>query len=136
MRMSLFLSIVLVMGLIGASQRVSEAGDLSALLDKAIAAHGGADMLTQHKNKAIYTRSRGTIEEAETIPFVEETFGQPPDKAKKITELEIKGQKTIFMMVFNGDRAWLSFGGQVREANAAEQEGYKEGRNHCDVLDL
>lgn len=115
---------------------LSAAEGPSALLDKAIEAHGGAQALGQHKNKATYTKSRGTIEEAETIPFVEETFGQPPDKAKKVTELSIKGQPTVFMMVFNGERAWLRFGGEVREASPAEREGYGEGRTHGDALDF
>jgi hypothetical protein len=56
----------------------SAADDLSILLDKAIAAHGGADGLQKHDGKAVHSKARGTIHEKETIPFVEEVFLQPP----------------------------------------------------------
>jgi hypothetical protein len=50
--------------------------------------------------------------------------------------MDIQGQKTVFIMVSNGEKHWLRFGSEVREANAAEQAGYKEGRNHGEALGL
>ena len=135
------LFLLAAVGVIGGSdQPLSAADSLSAILDKAIAAHGGAEVLAKHKGKAIYSKARGTIEDQrqgpEKIPFVEEMFLQPPNKFKKITNMQIKGRETTFMMVSDGEKHWLKFGEEVREANASEQAGYKEAQNHGDVLDF
>src|SRR5687768_9482828 len=131
MRTFLRLAILAAIGLSAGVDRPSSAADpLSAILDKAIAAHGGADTLQKHKGAAVHSKARGTIHEPETIPFVEEVFLQPPGRSKKVTEMEMNGKKTTFYMVSDGQKSWLGFDGQLRESNVAETAECKEARNH------
>jgi hypothetical protein len=122
--------------LIAAAHPARADADVAAVIDKAIAAHGGADALRKHKGSAIRSTARGTIEDRETIPFTEDVYLQPPNKSKKVTAMQVKGRTMTFVMVSDGAKNWLGMDGRVREANANEQAESREARNHGDVLDL
>src|SRR5262245_23853286 len=90
------------------------ADDATAVLDKAITAHGGEAKIA--KNPAVYWKSKGTIYlGGMEIPFTAEHWRQSLDRARTAIEADIQGQKISILQVVRGDKAWNSFNGVIME---------------------
>lgn len=98
--------------------------DLRATIDRAIQAHGGEETLT--KLRATQVKNRGSIAFAGGVTFTQETSSQLPGKFKEVTELEVMGQKTTVVTVFDGEQAWLRTGEQTKELDGDQLEELKE----------
>jgi hypothetical protein len=112
--------------LVLAADRVRAADDATAVLDKAIKAHGGADKLNKDKDKAEVTKSKGTIEAlGQSIPYTEETTMQT-NRIKSVLELTVSGQTVTQTTIYNGDKAWVNVVGKTMELEGKTMEEVKE----------
>jgi hypothetical protein len=104
----------LVVGLIGITAPIVRAqDDVRAVIEKAIAAHGGKERIAAIK--AVQTKTRGTlmIGGAEA-PFTAETIAQPPGQIKNTLDCEVQGKKQSLVQVVNGDKVGVSINGQAQ----------------------
>jgi hypothetical protein len=80
-----------------------------AVIEKAIAAHGGKERLAGLK--ATRMKASGTVNLGAEVPFTWEITWQSPKQIKIAAELEAAGQKVAFMQGFDGVNAWGSVNG-------------------------
>jgi len=93
---------------------VARADEPQAILDKAIAAHGGEAKI--NKYPLLTWKSKGTVHVmGMDIAFTADYVRQYPDKAKTTIDGEVMGQKFNFVQVVRGNKAWHSFAGNVME---------------------
>jgi hypothetical protein len=93
---------------------LARAEEPQAILDKAIAAHGGEEKI--NKYPLLTWKSKGTVHVmGMDIAFTADYARQYPDKAKTTIDGEIMGQKFNFVQVIRGNKAWQSFAGNVME---------------------
>jgi hypothetical protein len=97
----------------------------SALLDKAIkAAYGNTD---RTKNTAISWKGKGVFQGfGMPVEFTGEWFVQRPDKMKNQIDIDAGGMKISIIQVINGDKAWRSAMGEVKELTEDELAQSKE----------
>jgi hypothetical protein len=95
-----------------------------AVLEKAIAAHGGEKALTRHK--ASHSRSKGKIHIGAALDFTAEEDVQFPDKFRSALHVEANNQNVTIIQVFDGKKGWVSTMGKTTDlddkANAEIQE--------------
>ena len=82
-----------------------------ALLQRAMAAHGGENSL--NRLKAGHAKTDGIIEQEMSVPFTQEAFYQLPDRMKEIQVLEVNNQKLTVIIVLNGQQGWISSNGKT-----------------------
>jgi hypothetical protein len=93
-----------------AAGRADEAGGARAVVDKAIQAAGGADVLKKYP--AMTAKAKGTFYGlGDGIEFTAELFMQYPDKRRR--EIDAGGMKIVD--VVNGGKGWASAGEMVQE---------------------
>jgi hypothetical protein len=113
--------------LAGTVARAAEGDDPKAIIDKAIQAHGGAELLK--KFTAQQTKAKGKFYGlGDAIEYTAEGSIQLPDKVR--TVIEAPGFKII--QILNGDKGWVSAMGDTNEMNkeqlqAAKEEVYSAG---------
>jgi hypothetical protein len=109
MRWLLLLAIALglLVGLAGRGQAQEEP---RALVEKAIKAHGGEELLT--RQKAGQLKTKGTLEVAGGLAITQEITYLLPDKFKENVEFEVNGQKIQVSSVFNGSKGSIKANGQ------------------------
>jgi hypothetical protein len=118
---------LLVLGVLVGSVAAQEP---QAIIEKAIAAHGGMEKLSKYK--ATQAKSKGTIETPfGSFAFTSENFAQLPDKFKSVMVLDANGMKISVMQLINGDKITINNNGQVVELsdemkNAAKEQLYAE----------
>jgi hypothetical protein len=89
------------------------ADDPKAILDKAIQAHGGKDVLNR---KAEVMTTKGTVSlNGITAPVTVHTYVLLPDKFKNVMKFSLGGEEHTVVQVLNGDKAWTSRDGQLME---------------------
>jgi hypothetical protein len=99
--------------------------DPQAIIDKAIAAHGGMEKLSKYR--AAQSKSKGTIDTAfGSFAFTSESFGQQPDKFKSVMELDANGMKFTVTQIINGDKITINNNGQALELNDEMKNEAKE----------
>jgi hypothetical protein len=84
--------------------------EAKAILDKAIKAHGGEDVLA--KSLAGRIKSKGKIDILGGIEFTQESAFMLPDKLRDSMEMEVMGQKIATLTLMNGDKISLKANGQ------------------------
>jgi hypothetical protein len=85
-------------------------GDLAAVIDKAIKAHGGEANINKHK--AGFTKAKGTVMiQGNPVEFTEEATYHLPHKLKSVQEIQIAGQSVRIMVGYDGKKAWLNVNG-------------------------
>jgi hypothetical protein len=95
-----------------------------ALLEKAIAAHGGERNLSNLQ--AGFSKAKGRLNIGEGLSFTQQTYYQLPDRLKEIEELEIQGKKTIITSLVNGDKVWLTVDGKNQDLDKNTSSELKE----------
>jgi hypothetical protein len=101
-----------------------------ALIDRAIAAHGGEARLA--KIVAVTAKLKGTFHGLGAgVTFTGEMAAQTPDKLKIVIEADAQGQKIRLISVLNGDKGWSKFDDEVTELDKdelaeAQEEAYAE----------
>lgn len=102
------LALTLILGLIGP---VAAQDAPKAIIEKAIKAHGGADLLG--KFTAERTTVKGTIAiMGMEVQMTATSVTQYPDKQKVVGTLTVQGQELKVVQVANGDSLTLSINGQ------------------------
>jgi hypothetical protein len=123
MRSSLALALVLGLLLLGGGAAGAADSDVSAILDKAIKASGGAEKLDLER--AVRNKSTGTLNVNGGTDFTGEHTRQG-SKIRGVIQLLVMDQKVTITMVFNGEKGWRNFNGQTMELEGAELVEFKE----------
>jgi hypothetical protein len=101
--------------------RAAEGGDPKAIIEKAIQAHGGADLLK--KFTAQQTKAKGKFYGlGDGIEYTAEGSIQLPGKVRTV----IDAGMFKFTQVLNGDKGWVSAMGETNEMNKDQLEAAKE----------
>ena len=82
------------------------------IVDKAIAAHGGADLLAKNKDKATISKAKMTIDVAGGIEGTMESF-IGDKKFKHIVEGTVMGMKFNQIVCYDGKEMWVTFNGKI-----------------------
>lgn len=110
--LSLLLAIFLGCGVV--------AEEPQAVIERAVAAHGGGERLG--KFKAVRTKVKGMVDIGAEVPFTWDIVWQSPQKIRITAELEAGGQKIGFVQGYDGERAWGSANGAVAEVAGKKLE--------------
>jgi hypothetical protein len=116
---------VAVVALGGGSSRGDEETEVRAVLDRAIAAHGGAEKLTRYTAATMRIRGRLYNDRGETCDFTGVTAAVPR-KLRVEVNLMIPGRDYKSVQVLNGNRGWMAQNDQVRPLSGEELEEEKE----------
>jgi hypothetical protein len=101
------------------------ADDAKAIIEKGIAAVGGAEKLG--KNKALTWKAKGKVDlMGNSIEFSGDWSVQPPKQMKNQIEIDFNGMKTAIVSVINGDKGWRSFAGNTMELEGDDLAEAKE----------
>ena len=84
-----------------------------AILEKAVAAHGGEKVLG--KFQASHSRSKGKIHAGAPLDFTAEEDVQLPDKFHSALQLEVNGMNISIVQVFDGKKGWISAMGKTSD---------------------
>jgi hypothetical protein len=104
--------------------RADEQGDIKAILDKAIKAHGGEEKLS--KGKVVSIKSKGKFYGfGDGIDYTMEETSQLPDKTRRKIEGDAMGNKFEFIQVINGDKGWQVAMGSTEEMT---KDQFTEGK--------
>lgn len=95
------------------------------ILDKAIAAHGGAE--TIKKYPAARATSKGTISiMGLEVSFEGETVYQLPDMGKNVLKLDVGGNKVSVVQILNGDKVKVTANEMAAPLSDAQKDEVKE----------
>ncbi|MDB5310800.1 MAG: hypothetical protein JWO38_5002 [Gemmataceae bacterium] len=104
--------------------RADDAADARALVDKAVKAHGGAELA---KFSAYTVRMKGTVKPFDkVIAFTGVVASHGPDRQKVDIEVEDGGLKFRFVIVLNGDKGWHRSGDETKAMDKDELAEAKE----------
>jgi hypothetical protein len=124
--------LILCGGFIG---RVQAQDEPRAIIEKAIKANGGAELL--EKRKASQTKSKGTLEVmGQNLSFTQEVTGLLPDKAKEVLHLDIMGMNIDLVTVMNGDNLRITAAGNEVPISDAIKQAVKEQKHMAEVIRL
>jgi hypothetical protein len=99
-----------VLGLMFGLAGVASADDKAKeVIEKAIKAHGGEDVLTKRTSGSM--KAKGRVEVAGGIDFTSENHFQLPDKFEETVMMEIGGQKATVVVKFDGKKATMTVNG-------------------------
>lgn len=99
--------------------------DAKAILDKAIAAHGGKDQLA--RARADWVKIKGTLHlENQQIPFVGETWVQLPGQFKNALEVTNPKGTTRLVQVIVKDKVTMTLDGRPHKASPAALSEMRE----------
>jgi hypothetical protein len=112
------LAVGLVLSVAGAA-RAGDAAEARKVIDKAIAASGGAANLA--KNKAVTWKGKGTFYGmGEGVPYVGAWSMELPTKLR----MEIEN---VFVLVVDGDKGWTRMGDATQEMSKEQLDEQKQG---------
>jgi hypothetical protein len=94
--------------------RADDQAELRAVVDRAIQAQGGRELLSKYK--AYQAKDKGTFHGMGVpIPYTGEFTFQGADQHRLAVEGEVNGQKFKFVKVLNKDKGWFSIMGMTQE---------------------
>jgi hypothetical protein len=105
------------LGLAGAGLADEEA---EKILKKAIAAHGGAEVLAKNKNKAVTQKAKGHIHHFNTDATIE--LFSAGGKTKQVMQLTIMGMEINQIVCFDGKEMWTARNGKVEKSFSSKEE--------------
>lgn len=92
-------------------------GDAKAVIEKAVAAHGGAKNLD--KLKLSRMKGKGTVTLGDMdLAFSIDVQQQLPGKSKTVLKLDVMGMDISIVQILNGEQGWLSLGDKTMDADA------------------
>src|SRR5436189_76303 len=98
----------------GGVGRADEQAELRAVVDRAIQAQGGRDLLTKYQ--AYQVKDKGTFHGMGVpIPYSGDFTFQGADQHRLAIEGEVNGQKFTFVKVLNKDKGWFGIMGMTQE---------------------
>jgi hypothetical protein len=107
-----------------------------AVIEKAVKALGGEDLLA--RQTAVLVKLRGNFHFAanQTAPFTGEVLTQPNGDFKYTLDLAIGGAPMGFTMVLTGDKGWRNFSGMIEDLDPASLAEMKRSRHYDRVTSL
>ena len=113
--MRALLGVWCVAGLLaGGAARADDAAEVKAVLDRAIAAHGGADHLA--KSKATTMQIKGKVYAVgDGVDFSGDIASQLPDRMRFETSPTVMGTGLKIKTVVKGDKGWVAVNDTVTE---------------------
>lgn len=94
--------------------RADEAADARAIIDKAIKAAGGAELLNKYKAATFKIKGKISIMGMD-IEFTGDMAHQGKDQQKIAIDMEVMGQKLSMTQVFNKTEGWTKLNDQVMD---------------------
>ena len=111
--------------LAGGAARADDAAEVKAVLDKAIAAHGGADHLA--KDKAVTMQIKGKVYAVgDGVDFSGDIASQLPDRMRFEMSLTVMGTNLKIKTVVKGDKGWVALNDTVTEMSKEQVAGPRE----------
>lgn len=105
-------AVVLILGFLPVAGAQDNA---RAVVERAIAAHGGAARIDKYQ--AVHARAKSTIYLGNLeIPVKMETFIQLPDRFKIVMEMDVQGQKLNMTQILTGDKGSVTINGKTDPA--------------------
>jgi hypothetical protein len=99
--------------------------DVKAVVERAIAAHGGAEKLD--KFLAGRVQMKGAIAaQGGQVPFVSVVVYQLPDKVKNTTEFTLQGGSRPITQIMNGDKVGVVINGITQQVLPAQADEMKQ----------
>jgi hypothetical protein len=116
--------------------RAAADDDARALVEKAVKALGGEEVLG--RETASHVKMRGSLNVAadQSFPFTGEVFMQPNGDFKYSLDLNFNGMAFPLVMVLTGDKGWRSFQGMVDDLDADSLADMKRSRHYDRVTSL
>jgi outer membrane lipoprotein-sorting protein len=112
--------------------RASEDARLRELVERAIKAHGGPDVLAKYKAGA--SKEKGKIHlPGQAIDFTGETSYQLPDRIRSDAHFKAGGQEFTVIQVIDGKKGWFKVGDKTEEMN---KEMLDEAREQINVAKI
>lgn len=107
-----------------------------AIVEKAVKALGGEDLLA--RQSAVFVKMRGNFVFAanQSTPFTGEVWTQPNGDFKYTLDLSIAGAPMGFTMVLTGDKGWRNFSGMIEDLDPASLAEMKRSRHYDRVTSL
>lgn len=102
----------------------AQTNDPKALLEKAIAAHGGADALDKFPAARVETKGK-LFQGSEEVPFKSRVVFQTPDKLCSSFEMATGKFKHTVINIIAGDRVETSIGGVAQQVSPGQVEEMK-----------
>lgn len=96
------------------------------ILEKAVTAHGGADLLTKHKAGQLKAKGKLSLPGVGDIEFTQEASFMLPDKFKESMEMTILGQNISVLTIANGKDISIEAAGMKIEASDAIRDSIKD----------
>src|SRR5437879_963266 len=123
------LAVALVLGFVA---RAFGQGEVKAIIEKAVTAHGGADKI--NKMKCVQSKGKGKLELfGSSVDMTQEVSIKYTGKLKEVTELDINGQKIKVISAFDGSKASITANGQPVDVTDKIMEEFKEGAHAIKV---
>ena len=103
------------------------------VLEKAITAHGGADLLAKNKAGQVKAKGKITLPGVGDVDFTQEASFMLPDKFKESVEITVMGQNIAILTIANGDDVSITAGGQKLDVNDAIKDSLKAAQHMLSV---
>jgi hypothetical protein len=122
-------SSVVLFALLWLARPAPAADDPKALVEKAVQALGGADLLSQHaslharyKGKSV---NPGAPDAGDAFTFEGDIYSQK-GRRKMTWKMDGLGAKMEMVLVTAGDKSWISYNGNVQDVPAELRESYEQ----------
>jgi hypothetical protein len=113
----------------GLTLRAADQGEVQAIIDKSIKAHGGEEKLA--KLKAVTMRFKGTVQTmGMAIPFSGEIVIQGSDQTRTALDVEVNGQKITIVNVLNRKKGWNKVDDNTTDMTPEQLTEAQEGALH------
>jgi hypothetical protein len=123
MRTFLGAALVLILAAV-APVRAGDRDDALAVIDQAIKAHGGEDVLTQAQTAVRTSTGAVASPTGKDLPFKDEMIWKLPDRFR--LTLDVGTEKTRLVTVVTPDKGWQTSGGQVAELSPERLDELRE----------
>jgi hypothetical protein len=111
------------------------ADDASAIVDKAIDAHGGTAALSRYPAGRVKTRGTIVLRDKHES-FTSQSIYQMPDRLRVTIEMTVQGQKWTVVQVQNGERSSLNVGGLEQHMAESQTQEMKLALNAQNIARL
>ncbi|HUR53109.1 MAG TPA: hypothetical protein VMZ71_03185, partial [Gemmataceae bacterium] len=103
------------------------------VLEKAITAHGGAELLAKNKAGLLKAKGKITLPGVGDVDFTQEAAFMLPDKFKESVEITIMGKSISILTLANGDAISIEAMGQKIEVSDAIKDAMKDATHMITV---
>jgi hypothetical protein len=111
------------------------ADEPKAIVEKAIQAFGGADVLGKHAGKTMKLKGKW-YGMGDGLEYTGIWSGRAPDRLRFEITMSIMGQNITFIQGVKGEKGWKSLNGMVSDMDKDELAEHREGLHGHDVQNL